>query len=299
MRCSRPPYWRRAGFTLIELLVVIAIIAILIGLLLPAIQKVREAAARVQCANNLKQMGLAALNHHNTYRVLPSGGGPDSQQPPTFLGPGQPAAGKMQQGGWGFQILPFVEQTAVWKGGGGTTIAQCQINAISTPIPGFFCPSRRAPMQLPPIPNWYLPSGTFGHAPWDYGGSNLDGTGAIAFMYKGNRITDIKDGTSSTFLAGDARKNLFLLGQYQSDDKEGYTHSWGPGAERFTSEAPLPDLVDPGGFDGQQRFGSSHAGGFNMVFCDGSVHFITYSIDLPSFEALGTINGNEVIHCEY
>jgi prepilin-type N-terminal cleavage/methylation domain-containing protein/prepilin-type processing-associated H-X9-DG protein len=299
MRSSQNRWFHRSAFTLIELLVVIAIIAILIGLLLPAVQKVREAAARAQCANNLKQIGLAVLNHHDTYKVMPSGGGPDWENPPTYLGPGQPAVGQQQEGGWGFQILPFVEQTAVWKGAGGTTIAQCQINAMSTPIPGFFCPSRRAPMQLPAMANWYAPSGTFGHAVWDYGGSNLDGTGAIAFMFKGNRITDIKDGSSSTFLAGDSRKNLFFLGQYQSDDNEGYTDSWDHDAERYTSEPPLPDLIDPGGSDGQQRFGSSHAVGFNMVFCDGSVHFISYTIDPVSFAALGTIKGGEVISYQY
>src|SRR5437660_1659866 len=158
-------YRRQNGFTLIELLVVIAIIAILIALLVPAVQSVREAANRAQCQNNLKQIGLAVLTHHDTYKFVPSGGVTWSI-PPTYITAGHPAIGPQQTGGWVFPLLPFLEQADVWKGGGGKTIEACQIFAISTPIPTFFCPSRRAPMVLPPISNWYTPSGNFEHAPW-------------------------------------------------------------------------------------------------------------------------------------
>src|SRR6266851_3374053 len=102
--------WSARAFTLIELLVVIAIIAILIMLLMPAVQKVREAAARIKCSNNIKQMALAMHNHHDAFKMLPSGGWGWN-----WVGDANRGVGQKQPGGWIFGILPFVEQQPLYN----------------------------------------------------------------------------------------------------------------------------------------------------------------------------------------
>src|SRR5438477_8728397 len=129
----------RSGFTLIELLVVIAIIAVLIGLLLPAVQKVREAAARLQCQNNLKQIGLAFHDHHDALGYFPAGGW-QWWTPPTYLN-GAPAVGDQQAASWAFQILPYLEANNTWKGGQATNDPDRVVVAVGTTNPVFFCPS--------------------------------------------------------------------------------------------------------------------------------------------------------------
>src|SRR5271156_2591606 len=130
------PLRSQRGFTLIELLVVITVVAILIGLLLPAVQKVREAAARMQCGNNLKQLALACHSHHDALGYLPNGG-EGWWNPPTYNAVGQPAVGRYQWAGWGFQILPYLEQGNVWAGASAGSINQAQINVIGQPIKQF------------------------------------------------------------------------------------------------------------------------------------------------------------------
>src|SRR5574340_1123999 len=127
---------KRRGFTLVELLVVIAIIGILIALLLPAVQAAREAARRSQCQNNLKQLGTAALHHVDAHGWFPTGGWGW-----WWVGDPERGAGKLQPGGWAYNILPYLGQEPLWSLGAGMPAAAKRV--VSTPVETFNCPSRR------------------------------------------------------------------------------------------------------------------------------------------------------------
>src|SRR5436305_13375289 len=139
---------RPAGFTLIELLVVIAIIAVLIGMLLPAVQKVRESAARADSQNNLHQFAVAFHAHHDALGYYPSGGW-GWWYHVTYGSDGTPCVGEQQACGWGFQILPYIEQKPLYFQTSGSNIDK-SIKAISTPVKTFFCMGRRGADVLPP-----------------------------------------------------------------------------------------------------------------------------------------------------
>jgi prepilin-type N-terminal cleavage/methylation domain-containing protein len=282
----------RNGFTLIELLVVIAIIGVLIGLLVPAVQRVREAAARVQCLNNLKQIGVAFHNHHAQLGFFPAGGW-DWWATPTYLN-GTPLTGDMQQAGWGYQILPYIEGDNAWRGGQATTDVGRATVAVGTLHKAFFCRSRRAPMTAVFTDPAYLNGQPTVTALCDYAASNYEETGVVRFRYP-TRFADIVDGTSNTLLVGDKRMNTGLLGQLQKDDDTGYASGFDADVIRQTNRAPLPDYRAPVG-DGDLRFGSSHIGRFNVGLADGSVISLSYSIDPTVFGYLGNANDGQAIN---
>jgi prepilin-type N-terminal cleavage/methylation domain-containing protein/prepilin-type processing-associated H-X9-DG protein len=290
---------RSRGFTLVELLVVIAIIGILVSLLLPAVQSARESARRMQCANHLKQLALACHTHHDQYKLLPSGGGPDWNWHMTYVN-GAPAIAPLQHGGWGFQVLPFIEQQAVWQGGTATTDIDRSVLAIGTKIPSMFCPTRRPP-QNPSTGDWYsnpAPNSHAGvvspHAKNDYaaGSANTatgfaDGIGPITQM-KAKTFAQITDGLSNTLLLGEKAWNRAGDDAWLPNDNEGYTCGWNHDTVRHTQSLPIPDYFDSntGNLRGDV-FGAAHPGGLQIALADGSVRFVSFNVELAVWQRLG------------
>lgn len=287
------------GFTLVEILVVIAIIAILVGLLLPAVQSARESARRTQCANNFKQIGLAVQAHVQSFGAFPNGGVMYST-PRTMLG-GSPATFDKQNWTWQYQILPYLEQFPLWSNPDDLAVG-------ATPIATYFCPTRRPPTMFSVL------TGTWGpriRAQGDYaanGGTNNSGgdgggvygngsDGPVCVRTVATRMpAHLKDGLSNTILAGEKRMNVSWLTQQQADDDDGYVGGfqddvirWGAVGTPYGDLVPAPDFNDviwPLTFPRIWQFGSSHVLGANFVACDGAVRFKAFTIDPNVFSGL-------------
>lgn len=298
---------KRRGFTLIELLVVIAIIAILIALLLPAVQQAREAARRTQCRNNLKQIGLALHNYHDTHRCFPSG----------WIGIGSTPAEHSHAGisgaGWATMILPFVDQAPLYNQfNPNVSIMDASNNALTGAILTVYrCPSDPQPdfwqienedtgMLEPtplPIANYV---GSFGTTELDgcengIGVAPVDGNGfcrdnGIFGQNTKIRVRDIVDGTSNTFMVGERRTNTQVSPQWYAtwvgrvpEGEEAFQRILG--SYDHTPNSPALHMDD---------FSSNHEGGAHFIFADGHVEFVTENIDFTVYQNTATIQGGEV-----
>ncbi len=311
----------RAGFTLIELLVVIAIIGILIALLLPAVQAAREAARRMQCTNNLRQIGLSLHNYHDTHRSFPPGCIVGSATAALDLnnpwGAAQASSTTPQNNrhgtSWMLLVLPFMEQATLhrqWKFDTNVTgnAAIAQLN-----VAGFYCPSRRSEVtdqQRLINPNWtgggndyggcagsgrtFVASGT---KPFDVTTTNEPNwqNGRRRGMFTRNsttRFMSIQDGTSNTIMTGELQR----LG-HASDAMQQSQDGWAVGgsATLFSTHEDWGSTV-VGGINNNyfESPGSRHSGGANFGLADGSVHFLSENIDRQLFRYLGSMADGQV-----
>ena len=312
---------RRSGFTLIELLVVIAIIAILIGLLLPAVQKVRESANKTQCVNNLKQLGIAAQAFHGDYERFASGVNiPGTSTVGTASGKSAlpPLPGYISL----FEAhLPYIEQNNLYSQLNLTANQYSNVGSPTAPgntvVKTFLCPSDTGPKQIVYVSGAftdYFGANTYGGNAGinSFYTSSMDETG-IFFINSSVNIASITDGTSNTIMFGERNRidptydviygggvsGSFAQksGWAWTNNLPGYDYLYGS-IQPINWKMPVGLTSDPGFVYEDQRFscyGSQHTGGANFCFSDGSVRFLPNSTNLVLLQQLSTRNGGEAV----
>ncbi len=291
----------RPAFTLIELLVVISIIGILVSLMLAGVQAAREAARRMSCQNNLKQIGLGAQMHADVHKHLPTDGWGNR-----WIGDPEYGYSQQQPGGWIFNLLTFLEQENVRAMALGVPAASrgdALAKMVARPVPTFSCPSRRGSQVFPYTSNlqpfnvampaavaksdYAINSGSVkvNSGPGPLSTANADfqsyvwpdltvfnGVSGVRSQYK---LADITDGLSNTYLAGEKYVNIADPDGNGGDDQSMYM---GDDADvrRWGTMAPLSDLTRIATRD---AFGSRHPTTCSFVMCDGSVHAVPFTVD--------------------
>ena len=297
----------RSAFTLVELLVVIAIIAMLVVLLLPAVQSAREAARRTQCINNLRQLGIGVVLHESAHGHFPSGGWGHA-----WVGlPGR-GAGGAQPGGWGYNVLPFIEEKPLHEMGMGDDPKARRAGSarrLQTVVEIFYCPTRREarlypavtghtrnPRETDPVDmvarNDYASNSGDRFADFNLGPTTLaqgDDPGynwpsmkqmtGLMHMRSQVRIEQVVDGTSKTYFVGEKYLNPenYANGRAYGDNEAVFMGA-GQDLNRWTTVG-LPPMRDTPGVNASTNFGSAHVTGLNMMFCDGSVRHIPFRIE--------------------
>ncbi len=296
------PTSKKYGFTLVELLVVIAIIGILVALLLPAIQAAREAARRSQCSNNLKQIGLALHNYHDTHQVMASG---NLFTVKLTYGTDWCSSGTTgeSRAPWTVLILPYLEQTSLYNefDFGKTFTSTSNVPGVAANNAQFTLPNKayQCPTDINSKPDNHNGCyfGVQGGGPTPscstQGGVRVAFKNGVLFANSNTRFADILDGTSNVFMIGETKYALTKGGR-----SDGITTSWASAGKRDTYGMPLNLAaamlqinsypLHGGNTDTlnymTRLFGSFHPGGCQFVMVDGSVHFVGETIDINAYQ---------------